>query len=95
MQAFKKPLQNAGIPFAALKALPRRSRGNTAVEYAQCRVGELPQIVHWPNDGGAYVTLPIVYSEDVEKKGVMNSNLGMYRIQLSGNDYIQDYRCLG
>jgi 4-hydroxy-3-polyprenylbenzoate decarboxylase len=38
-------------------------------------------------DGGAYVTLPQVYSEDPDQPGVSNSNLGMYRIQLNGNDY--------
>jgi len=33
--------------------------------------------------------LPQVYTEDPEKSGVMGaSNLGMYRIQLSGNDYV-------
>lgn len=39
-------------------------------------------------DGGAFVTLPQVYSEDIDKPGIMNANLGMYRIQLNGNDYI-------
>lgn len=43
------------------------------------------------SDGGAFVTLPIVYSEDADKPGAMHSNLGdIHRIQLSGNDYIQD-----
>jgi len=50
----------------------------------------LPLIQCWEKDGGAFVTLPIVYSEDADQPGVMQSNLGMYRIQLSGNDYIQD-----
>jgi 4-hydroxy-3-polyprenylbenzoate decarboxylase len=50
----------------------------------------LPQIKCWPNDGGAFVTLPLVYSEDIDKPGVMSSNIGMYRIQLSGNDYLKD-----
>ncbi|TAE63237.1 MAG: 3-octaprenyl-4-hydroxybenzoate carboxy-lyase, partial [Bacteroidetes bacterium] len=45
-------------------------------------------IVHWPNDGGAFVTLPQVYSEDIDSPGIMKSNLGMYRIQLSGNEYV-------
>jgi 4-hydroxy-3-polyprenylbenzoate decarboxylase len=31
-----------------------------------------------------------VYSEDADKPGIMNSNLGMYRVQLGGNDYIQN-----
>ena len=39
----------------------------------------------WKDDGGAFITLPQVYSEDIDNPGVMNSNLGMYRIQLSGN----------
>ncbi len=39
----------------------------------------LPQIRGWPEDGGAFVTLPLVYTESpVTGK----SNLGMYRIQL-------------
>jgi 4-hydroxy-3-polyprenylbenzoate decarboxylase len=38
-------------------------------------------------DGGAFVTLPQVYTEDIGEPGIMHANLGMYRIQLSGNDY--------
>jgi 4-hydroxy-3-polyprenylbenzoate decarboxylase len=90
MIALKSPLAHASVPFAALKALPKKSWGKAPVEYANCKVSDLPQIHHWPMDGGAYVTLPVVYTEDADKPGVMNSNLGMYRIQLSGNDYIQD-----
>jgi 4-hydroxy-3-polyprenylbenzoate decarboxylase len=41
-------------------------------------------------DGGAFVTLPQVYTEDIDQPGIMKSNLGMYRIQLNGNDYIKD-----
>jgi 4-hydroxy-3-polyprenylbenzoate decarboxylase len=41
-------------------------------------------------DGGPFVTMPQVYTEDSDKPGVMNANLGMYRIQLGGNDYIQN-----
>lgn len=50
-------------------------------------IDKLPLIQCWPEDGGAFITLPQVYSEDPENPGVMNANLGMYRIQLSGNDY--------
>jgi 4-hydroxy-3-polyprenylbenzoate decarboxylase len=31
-----------------------------------------------------------VYTEDADKPGIANSNLGMYRIQLTGNDYVLD-----
>jgi len=87
MQALKSPLQYTGIPFAALKALPVKARFAAPVLRNQIQIADLPLIKHWPMDGGAYVTLPIVYTEDAEKPGVMNSNLGMYRIQLNGNDY--------
>jgi 4-hydroxy-3-polyprenylbenzoate decarboxylase len=90
MQALKSPLKHSGLPLAALKALPKRVGRNAPVLQQKTTVSQLPQIVHWPDDGGAYVTLPAVYTEDVEKPGVMHSNLGMYRIQLSGNDYIPD-----
>ncbi|MCA9101419.1 MAG: UbiD family decarboxylase [Planctomycetales bacterium] len=57
------------------------------VTAAQARVSDLPQLVSWPQDGGAYVTLPQVYSEDPRRPGVRHSNLGMYRVQLSGGKY--------
>lgn len=39
----------------------------------------IPKIKSWPEDGGAFITLPLVYTES-PKTG--KSNLGMYRIQL-------------
>lgn len=53
----------------------------------RCGLRDLPQLVSWPNDGGAFITLPLVYTEDPEKHGA--GNLGMYRIQISGNDYAE------
>ena len=44
----------------------------------------------WPRDGGGFVTLPQVYTEDPAAPGPMKSNLGMYRVQLSGNRYAPD-----
>ena len=54
------------------------------------KISEIPQIKCWPDDGGAFITLPQVYSEDILNPGIMNSNLGMYRIQISGNEFIKD-----
>lgn len=88
--AFKRPLHYAGAPFTGLTALPRKSEGRVPVAAHTCAVSEVPQIKHWSMDGGPFVTLPVVYTEDIDKPGVMNSNLGMYRIQLGGNDYVQD-----
>lgn len=50
----------------------------------------LPQLVSWPEDGGAFITLPQVYSEAPDKAGWRGSNLGMYRVQMSGGDYAPD-----
>ena len=56
----------------------------------QTTVRQLPQLACWPRDGGAFVTLPQVYTEDVDRPGWRHSNLGMYRVQLSGNQYEPD-----
>ncbi|MFO0426559.1 MAG: UbiD family decarboxylase [Planctomyces sp.] len=48
---------------------------------------ELPQLKSWPKDGGAFVTLPEVYTEHPDQPGYVHSNLGMYRVQFSGNQY--------
>ncbi|WP_068776442.1 UbiD family decarboxylase [Paenibacillus sp. FJAT-26967] len=90
MQALKHPLKNVGAGLAAVKALPLKNNGGQPVAAQEIKISDLPLIQHWPEDGGAFVTLPQVYSEDPEKAGIMNSNLGMYRIQLSGNDYEMD-----
>jgi 4-hydroxy-3-polyprenylbenzoate decarboxylase len=90
MEALRHPLKYANVGLTAFSALPRRSRFNNPVLQNQTTISSLPQIKCWPNDGGAFVTLPLVYSEDIDKPGVMRSNLGMYRIQLSGNEYIKD-----
>lgn len=87
IKALKHPIQNFGTGMAALKALPLKNPMSKPVMASQIRIQDLPLIHHWPVDGGAFVTLPQVYTEDVDKPGIMNANLGMYRIQLSGNDY--------
>jgi 4-hydroxy-3-polyprenylbenzoate decarboxylase len=88
--AIKEPFKHVGTALAAIKALPLRNPSTRPVMYQQIRIHEIPLIRHWPMDGGAFVTLPQVYSEDPDKPGIMNANLGMYRIQLSGNEYILD-----
>jgi 4-hydroxy-3-polyprenylbenzoate decarboxylase len=41
----------------------------------------------WPKDGGNFITLPMVYTEHADHPGVMRSNVGMYRVQTSGNEF--------
>ncbi|MBC7651390.1 MAG: UbiD family decarboxylase [Deinococcales bacterium] len=87
MEALKHPLQNIQTGLAALKALPLKNPISKPVLYQQINISDLPLIQHWPMDGGAFVTLPQVYTEDADAPGIMKSNLGMYRIQLTGNNY--------
>jgi len=90
IQAIKHPFNYAGIAFTALSAMPMKTGGNAPISFGRCLISDLPQIVNWPNDGGPFVTMPQVYTEDIEKPGIMHANLGMYRIQMGGNDYIPD-----
>lgn len=80
--------KNPSWLFSAIRggfhALPLRQKAT----FEEIQISDLPQIKSWPNDGGPFVTLPQVYSEDLDKPGIINSNLGMYRVQLAGNDYI-------
>lgn len=90
IQALKQPLKFAGTSIAALQAFPKKVHYSASALQHATTISQLPQIKCWPNDGGAFVTLPLVYTEDIDHPGVMHSNLGMYRIQLNGNEYIQD-----
>lgn len=89
MKALKNPFKYAGSAMSALSALPLKTP-SAKNRFQKTTISALPQIVNWPMDGGPFVTMPQVYTEDVEKPGVLNANLGMYRIQLAGNDYVQD-----
>ena len=45
------------------------------------RLDRLPALQLWPDDGGPFVTLPLVYTEHPDGHG---NNLGMYRLQVYG-----------
>jgi 4-hydroxy-3-polyprenylbenzoate decarboxylase len=89
IKALKNPFKYAGSGLTAISALPLK-QSLFKSQFEKTTISALPQIVNWPMDGGPFVTMPQVYTEDIDKPGVMNSNLGMYRIQLAGNDYITD-----
>jgi 4-hydroxy-3-polyprenylbenzoate decarboxylase len=85
----RRPWRHLGLVRAAWHARPKFvSRG--PVMAREVKLSELPQQVSWPLDGGPFITLPQVYSEDPERPGWMKSNLGMYRVQLAGNQYEPD-----
>jgi 4-hydroxy-3-polyprenylbenzoate decarboxylase len=87
--AFHRPLRYAAAPWAAADMRPKWVR-TADVAAHETTISQLPQLVSWPEDGGAFVTLPIVYTEDAREPGTLRSNLGMYRIQLSGGQYEPD-----
>ncbi len=90
LTALKNPIKNMRAALTALHSFPLKNPIKKPVLYEEIAVHQLPQIQHWKKDGGAFITLPQVYTEDIDKPGIMNANLGMYRIQLSGNEYIPD-----
>jgi 4-hydroxy-3-polyprenylbenzoate decarboxylase len=87
------PARAARRPLRYLRALPTagamrpRFVSSGPVMKHQTTIGQLPQLKCWPEDGGAFITLPAVYTEDAAAPGWQRSNLGMYRIQLSGGRY--------
>ncbi len=88
LSALQSPLSSLKLALHAKNALPLKNSLNRPVLFKEIQIEDIPQIHHWPKDGGAFVTLPQVYTEDVDQPGIMKANLGMYRIQLSGNEYI-------
>ncbi|MEL7020996.1 MAG: UbiD family decarboxylase [Bacteroidota bacterium] len=83
----KDPLRYLTAPFTALSALPQKSLLGAPIKYGKTSIDKLPLIKSWPMDGGAFVTLPQVLTLPPGEKNPMQSNIGMYRIQLSGNEY--------
>jgi 4-hydroxy-3-polyprenylbenzoate decarboxylase len=86
-KALKNPFKYLGAGLTAITALPMRSRLGCPVTYGETTIDQLPQIKSWPMDGGAFITLPQVFTLPPGSRNMMESNIGMYRIQLSGNDY--------
>ncbi len=86
----KRPGHYWRVPFTALSALPMKARFGMPVTYSETTIDQLPQIKSWPDDGGAFITLPQVFTLPPNNHNMMQSNLGMYRIQLSGNQYVQN-----
>ncbi len=84
--ALKHLLRYAKAPFTAVKMRPRLVSHGPVLAH-QTSIDQLPHQKSWPDDGGAFITLPLVYTEDPDQLGFKRSNLGMYRVQLSGGQY--------
>lgn len=82
----KSPVKYLKAVKSLVHALPIPS-ANAKVLKHKTQIDKLPMIQCWPEDGGAFILLPQVFSKDPENESVLKSNLGMYRIQMSGNEY--------
>lgn len=82
----RHPWRSLSLARHAWRVFPRRVRRGPILAH-QTSVDQLPQITSWPDDGGPFITLPLVYSEDPNRPGLAHSNLGMYRVQLAGNRF--------
>ncbi|MBT5020903.1 MAG: UbiD family decarboxylase [Planctomicrobium sp.] len=85
--ALKAPLRY-GRAFPVAWAMQPKYVSRGAITQHTTTLDQLPQLFSWPDDGGPFVTLPAVYTESPDAPGWQKSNLGMYRIQLAGNDYL-------
>lgn len=86
IKAIKSPIKNLSTGLLALKSLPKKVNSG-AILFNETTIDQLPLIKCWEKDGGAFITLPQVFSLDPTNTSIFSSNLGMYRVQLNGNDY--------
>ncbi|MCC6123927.1 MAG: UbiD family decarboxylase [Pirellulales bacterium] len=89
LDLLRRPRLYLKSPWFALNARVKKVRTGPVLAH-ETTLGELPQLVSWPDDGGAYITLPQVYTEDPDRPGFAHANLGMYRVQISGGQYAAD-----
>jgi len=72
---------------AEMAKFPPRTRGgrpacqDVVLRGTEIDLDRIPFLVTWPEDGGRYITLPMVITED-PARGIRN--VGMYRIQVIG-----------
>lgn len=82
----RRPRFYLDVPLHGWRSRPKKVRTGPVME-CETTIDRLPHLVSWPDDGGAYITLPQVYTEDPNSASFSRSNLGMYRVQLSGGKY--------
>jgi 4-hydroxy-3-polyprenylbenzoate decarboxylase len=85
-QLMQHPWRYLGVPRTLWTMWVRRVSRGPVLEH-ETTVDELPRLQCWPDDGGPFITLPLVYTEHPDHPGFAKSNLGMYRVQFAGNDY--------
>ena len=73
--------KNRQVALAGLRLGTRRRRAGPVTEVTDSNpdLKQLPVITCWPEDGGPFITLPLVYTTSPEQGG---PNLGIYRMQV-------------
>ncbi|MEW6321942.1 MAG: UbiD family decarboxylase [Acidobacteriota bacterium] len=69
------------VAWEALSVGLRRQRRGPVLDIVtrDVRLDRLPVVTCWPDDGGPFITLPLVYTEHPDRSG---HNLGMYRLHV-------------
>ncbi len=67
------------IARCGLRSVPANRAPVLGASMQAVNLHELPVLTSWQDDGGAFFTLPLVYTE---KPGTKEHNLGMYRLQV-------------
>ncbi len=72
------------VALQALRIGTRRATRGPVTEIVtdDVRLDRLPALTCWPEDGGPFVTLPLVFTEHPQHRG--QTNLGMYRLHVHG-----------
>ncbi len=109
-KSLKDALRLLPLGLDALRFLPKRvSRAacqEVVVVGGQVDLSQLPVLKCWPQDGGPFITLPVVITRSIETR---RRNAGMYRLQVfdrnttgmhwhihkDGSHYFQEYRKAG
>ena len=71
------------VGLALVKVGMRKVQNGPVVDRvtANVQLDRLPALTCWPEDGGPFITLPLVYTQHPDRRG---HNLGMYRMQVHG-----------
>jgi 4-hydroxy-3-polyprenylbenzoate decarboxylase len=83
----KKPARAIQALPSLWHSLPLKSLRPQVLENI-CTIADLPMIQCHSKEGGAFILLPQVFSMNPDTNSIFRSNLGMYRIQIAGNDYL-------
>lgn len=82
----KRPHRYAWALKTAWHMLPQKKQ-SCPVLSRTTSIDRLPAVRCWPGDGGPFILLPQVCTEDPANPHIMHANIGMYRIQLAGGMY--------